>query len=61
MALNLKGLVFGIILVISGLPMIFWGLTTFAEDGFNLWLQFGLADLSFGIGILFLIKFWNKK
>jgi len=41
--------------------MVFWGFTTFADEGFNFWLQFGLTDLFFGIGILFMIKFWNKK
>jgi hypothetical protein len=60
-ALNLKGLIFGIILIVSGLPMVFWGFTTFNDEGFNFWLQIGLTDLFFGIGVLFLIKFWNKK
>ena len=60
-ALNLKGLIFGIILIVSGLPMVIWGFTTFDDEGFNFWLQIGLTDLFFGIGIIFLIKFWNKK
>ena len=59
--MNLKGVVFGIILIVSGLPMVFWGFTTFADEGFNFWLQFGLTDLSFGIGILVMMKFWNRK
>ena len=59
--INSKGMVFGLILLISGLAMVFWGFTTFADEGFNFWLQFGLTDLSFGIGILFMVKFWNKK
>jgi len=59
--LNRKGMIFGIILIITGLPMVFWGFTIFADEGFNFWLQFGLTDLFFGIGILFMIKFWNKK
>jgi len=59
--MNLKGVIFGIILIVSGLPMVFWGLTTFADEGFNFWLQFGLTDLTFGIGILVMIKFWNKR
>ena len=58
---NLKGIIVGIILIISGLPMIFWGLGTSHDEDFNFWLQFGLTDLFFGIGILVLVKFWNKK
>lgn len=58
---NLKGMIFGIILIVSGLPMIFWGFTKFHDEGINFWLQFGLTDLFFGIGILVMITFWNKK
>jgi hypothetical protein len=58
---SLQGTIVGVILIVSGLPMVFWGFTTFNDEGFNFWLQFGLADLFFGIGILFLIKFWNKR
>ena len=58
---NLKGMIFGIILIVSGLPMIFWGFTIFNDEGVNFWLQFGLTDLIFGIGILCMIAFWNKK
>ena len=54
-------MIFGLILIISGLPMVIWGFTTFADEGFNYWLQFGLTDIFFGIGILVMIKFWNKK
>ena len=61
MVMNSKGIIFGIILIVSGLPMVLWGFTTFVDEGFNFWLQFGLTDLSFGIGILFMVKFWNKK
>ncbi|EGG42125.1 Hypothetical protein Nlim_0994 [Candidatus Nitrosarchaeum limnium SFB1] len=56
-----KGMIFGLILIISGLPMVIWGFTTFTDEGFNYWLQFGLTDLFFGIGILVMIKFWNRR
>lgn len=55
-----KGMIFGLILIFSGLPMIIFGFTTFADEGFNYWLQFGLTDLFFGIGILVMIKFSNR-
>ncbi len=58
---NLKGIIFGVILIVSGLPMIFWGFTIFNDEGVNFWLHFGLTDLFFGIGILAMITFWNKK
>ena len=54
-----KGMIFGLILIISGLPMVIWGFTV-ADEGFGYWLQFGLTDLCFGIGILIMIKFWNR-